>query len=129
MDDSAAAVVLSSLSRKKGGFICTYQGCFFAATQEGALSIHVRTSHEGVEEMPYRSTYEGCDNACTESIESPLENGVDPLCMIEGSAAADVPPSPSRKEGGFKCIHEGCDFVATRKGALSKHVRTTHEGD
>ncbi len=27
-----------------------------------------------------------------------------------------LPPSP-RKEGGFKCTHEGCDFVATRKGA------------
>jgi uncharacterized Zn-finger protein len=37
-----------------------------------------------------------------------------------------LPPSP-RKEGGFKCIHEGCYFVATRKGALTKHVRSHNE--
>ena len=52
------------------------------------------------------------------------ESGVYPLCMIEGSAAADVPTSPSRKEGGLKCTHEGCDFVATRMGVLRKHLRT-----
>ena len=46
MDDSVAVELLSSLSRKKGGFICTYQGCFFAATEERALSKHVRTTHE-----------------------------------------------------------------------------------
>ncbi len=38
-----------------------------------------------------------------------------------------LPPSP-RKEGGFKCTHEGCDFDSNRSGNLTIHMRT-HSGE
>jgi uncharacterized Zn-finger protein len=48
----------------------------------------------------------------------------DSSCTSQSDGIEASSSSPRCKEGGFICAHEGCHFVASRKGVLSKHIRT-----